>query len=254
MRPFALGALVVAGIVAGFGGALVFIRILDRSSPAPFEVAFQLKAERPWQVQLGPGWGATSIRGTLLSDKTARLGLPLDRLPERDMVLDVDLWLERALASARLEVSANGKPIGAVAVSGPGTYRVLLPAASVGRSKVIEIGFATDAPSETILVEAISLRDVTGLANASGHVDACAIGNVVGWAMSDDLPVPVVIRRESGGVFTVMPSHSRADIKRSGRPLGVGFAATLVPPLKPGERVDVTLPNGNALAGSPCRG
>ena len=244
----------VAGLAAGFATAFLFLKFLDRSTAAPFEVTFQLKAERPWQVQLGPGWGATSNRGTLVSGKVARVKLPLDRVPELDLVLDVELWLERAGSPVKVELAANGKPIGAVKVANSGVYRVLLPAATLGRAKAVEIAVATDAMADSLLVETISLRDITTLGNLSGHVDACSKGSIVGWAMSDELPAPVTIRREGGGVLKIMPSETRADIKRSGRALTVGFTAHLAPPLRPGERVDVALPNGNTLIGSPCRG
>lgn len=252
MRLVVLGSLLIAGLAAGFGGALLFLRQLDRRTPEVLDLTFPLKAEAPWMVTLLSGWGSTSVRGTALGATAARMTLPLPQTIGRDLILDLEVWADAAAKPVQLTIEGNGVGLGAVRVSGPGLQRVFLPAEVAKKKQPFELRFIPGGNAEGVILETISLREAARLSNFSGHVDNCSGAAVIGWAMADDLPAPITVKRKGKPDQSRMPSIPRPDVKKGSRPRDVGFSVAMSPAIAPGERIEVVFPDGRPVPGSPC--
>jgi SAM-dependent methyltransferase len=80
-----------------------------------------------------------------------------------------------------------------------------------------------------------------------GYVDLCQQSHVAGWARIDNAPSRVKVLRNGAFVGEYEPNVFRPDLGDQ-----CGFNIGFDEPLRMGESVEVRVPDGRPLAGSPC--
>lgn len=210
-------------------------------------------------VQIGSmdsGWGPSSVRGSALVSQVAFLSVPAPDASNRDLIVDVEMTGERAKKEApvRVELSANSVVLGSFDLDASRVPRLLLPAVTIGLRTPLQFKFASSTkPTSSILVRSLTLRDIATLQEPAGHIDHCAGDQISGWAAASNGPAPVKVWRNGEQSGFILRPVKRPDLIAAGYPVDAGFDFRLVDPIRPGEKVEVLLPNGKPLAGDQCK-
>jgi len=242
---------IVLGLAIGAWTTAVLMSEEETPGAGPINFQASLRSETALAVTLGPGWGRPAGKGRPLKAESASIFVDLPNPAEGDLVLDIQLCTVRGQP---LKVSArvNGRPLESWQVGPTRGKRLYLPKALANERVPMEFTLAVQGTPEALLVEELRVHDVATLSGYAGFVDVCAGARVAGWAKAGELPSPLVLRRNGAVARTFVPNVERPDLAQAGHPGDAGFDFTLEPPAQPGEKIEVTYPNGRRVGGAAC--
>lgn len=258
MRRVSFYLLLLGGATAGFFGTL---RLIEEKPPGrpvmPVNIDLKFSARDYLQTSLGPGWQKPERWGVWAEGKEAVAVAPMLGQARGDVAIFVE-GRNRSPASGeqeRVTVLVNGETVGVWQLNAAGNAdfaSFVVPAKTANGREHMQIAFRAARP--VFGLARIQVRDIHSLLAHGGHVDNCQPDRISGWARVENLPSPIVVRRNGAVVMPLATRNvSRPDLSQAGAPSEAGFEIILPPPQGRVERIDVTFPNGQPLPNSPCR-
>jgi hypothetical protein len=113
---------------------------------------------------------------------------------------------------------------------------------------------ALPAPTEILEVEiagTVSSGYPIGQPAYNGHVDACTVSRISGWALWDWKPASLDIFVNNERIGRVLCNKPRAGLKQSGHPFNAGFEFAFPRPIVLSDTVSAHFSDGTHLQGSP---
>jgi len=248
---------VVIIIGLGIGVALGWSIGGQQTAQTPVtELYISLQGDTLQIGQMDSGWGPSSTRGSPLVGLEATLSVPVAGSLERNYLIDVETTGSppRNEPPVKVRVLANGQDIGSFVLGATRVKRLFLPQAIATKSRPLKLKFSSKrAPSPTVLISSLTLRDISVLKDFAGNLDGCSGQRIFGWSTAGRVAAPVVVRRHGGRTIFVLPTVNRPDLSVAGLPPDAGFEVTLDEPIKSGEKIEVLFPNGKPLGGAECK-
>jgi len=241
----------------GTGAALGWLIGGQQAAPVPVvELYVSLQGDTQQIGTMDSGWGPSSTRGSPLAGVEATLSVPIAGSFDRDYLIDIETTGEprRNEPPVEVRIQANGQDIGSVILGAARVKRLFLPQVVATRSRPLKFKFSSKrAPSPTLLISSLTLRDISILKDFAGNLDGCSGRRIFGWSTSGRVAAPVIIRRHGVRAIFVLPTVNRPDLSVAGMPPDAGFEVTLDEPIKSGEKIEVLFPNGKPLGGAECK-
>jgi hypothetical protein len=256
-------AVVVVLLVGGFGiGLALGLRDEDRGSSSievNKDVRFGAQSSDFGGVQ--EGWAKPEAWGISMSRKQAAVVVDFDGPAAEDvlMLIEARVRLAEGQATTLLLVRFNDVEIGRWRLAGPARSlrrNFLIPGAVFNRSQTARISFEFvdgSGPAQNFGLERLWLRDAQHISEARGSLDRCTPGQLQGWAVVEDSATTVVALVNKTALSATLTNVERPDLPPHGLPADAGFVLEPSTPLPAGTTIDVRLPNGHELSGSPCR-
>ena len=136
-------------------------------------------------------------------------------------------------------------------------HRFIIPQAVFNRNTpaIIELEESREDADVVLGLRSFTVREPPLLRAYQGTLDGCEGRKLWGWAIANDLPVPVVASIDGKPVEATFVNVLRPDLEAHALPNSAGFEITLANPVPDGSEVSVSFygSDGHTLQNSPCR-